>query len=184
MNVVFDPQRSAALEAALAEKVRSDTDPVRVRRLRHHRWLIGGAITIGAGLSIASSAAIIGAPGWIALPGTGPSTSPSYAPVPDWPRNAKGKTYGSQGSSPIAPDLIEVQGEDANGNPVNGYVLSSERSQAENGGPEPTSPAQALKQQEERLKKYPNGQWLPVYKSDGETQIGRFLVGPGNYGHS
>ncbi|MFE4950785.1 RNA polymerase sigma factor [Leifsonia sp. NPDC056665] len=59
------------------------------------------------------------------------------------------------------------------------YVLSAQLSEAEFGGPEPTSPAQALEQQEERLRKYPNGQRLPVYKSDGVTQVGTFLVAPG-----
>jgi hypothetical protein len=178
MNVGFDPRRSAALETALADRVRFDTEPARVRRLRRRRWVIGGAV-VGATLSVAASAVVVGAPGWIALPGTNPSASPSYAPIPNWPRNANGQTYGSQGSSPVAPDLILVEGEDDNGEPVRGYVLSRELTQAEFGGPEPSSPAQAIKQQDERLRKYPNGQWLPVYKSDGHTQIGRFIVGPG-----
>jgi hypothetical protein len=179
MNVAFDPQRSAALEAALADLVRSDTDPVRLRKIRRRHWTIGGAIAIGAGLSIAASAIIVGAPGWIALPGTNPSASPSYAPIPQWPKNEHGQTYGSQGSSPVPPDLVLVEGQDDKGNPVTGYVLSHALTRAEFGGPEPTSPAQALKQQEDRLKKFPDGQWLPVYKSDGKTQVGRFYVGPG-----
>lgn len=180
MTIVFDPKRSAALEAALAAQVRFDTDPAQVRRVHRRRWVLGGAVTAGAALSVAASAVVIGLPGWTALPSTHPSASPSYGPVPNWPKNANGQTYGAQGSSPIAPDLIEVQGEDATGQPVDGYVFSRDLTRAENGGPEPTSPAQALKQQQERLKNFPNGQWLPVYKSDGETTIGRFLVGPGN----
>jgi hypothetical protein len=180
MTVMFDPQRSAALEAALAAQVRFDTDPAQVTKVRRKKWIIGGAVTAGAALSVAASAVIVGLPGWTALPGADPSASASYAPIPDWPKNANGQTYGVQGSSPIPPDLIQVQGEDAQGNPVNGYVFSHDLTLAENGGPEPTSPAQALRQQQDRLKKYPNGQWLPVYKSDGETRIGRFLVGTGN----
>ncbi|MEN0084656.1 MAG: hypothetical protein AAGC66_07800 [Leifsonia sp.] len=179
MNIAFDSQRSAALEEALAEQVRTDTAPARIRQRRRRHWLIGGVVTSAAALSIAASAVIVGAPGWIALPGTDPSASASYAPIPNWPKNAHGQTYGSQGSSPIAPDLLLVEGEDATGKPISGYVNSRELAEAENGGPQPTSPAQALKQQQERLKKYPHGQWLPVYTSDGETQIGRFLVGSG-----
>lgn len=179
MNVVFDPRRSAALEAALVDQVRSDTSPARIRQRRRRHWIIGGTVATAAALSIAASAIVVGAPGWVALPGTNPSASPSYAPIPNWPRNAHGQTYGSQGSSPVAPDLLLVEGQDSVGKPVTGYVVSRDLAEAENGGPEPTSPAQALKQQEERLKKYPHGQWLPVYKSDGETQIGRFLVSAG-----
>lgn len=180
MNVTFDSRRSAALEAALNEMVVTDTDPVRVRRAHRKAWLIGGMIATGAVLSVGASAIVIGVPGWTALPSQDSSASPSYAPIPNWPTNAKGQTYGTQGSSPVMPNLLEVQGTDANGEPVNGYILSEQLEEAENGGPRPTSPTQALKQQEERLRNYPNGQWLPLYKDDGETQIGRFIVAPGN----
>jgi hypothetical protein len=178
MNVAFDPRRSDALEAALADRVRSDTDPRRVRRRRRTQWLVGGGVAAAAVLSVAASAVVAGAPGWIALPGATPGAAPSYASVPAWPRNARGQTYGAQGASPVAPDLILVEGEDAGGAPVTGYVLSKDLTEAEFGGPEPTSPAQALRQQEERLRRHPDGQWLPVYASDGVTRIGRFHVGP------
>ncbi|MDR6973007.1 hypothetical protein [Leifsonia shinshuensis] len=179
MNVDFDSRRSAVLESALADQVRADTSPARVRQRTRRHWFIGGVVAAAAAASIAASAIIVGAPGWVALPASGPSTSPSFAPIPNWPKNDHGQTYGAQGSSPIAPDLVLVEGQDDAGNPVTGYVLSRDLAEAEFGGPEPTSPAQAIKQQEERLKKYPDGQWLPVYKSDGETRVGRFLVGPG-----
>jgi hypothetical protein len=178
-RIHFDTARSQALERALADRVRFDTSPPQVRA-RRRKLVIATTLIAGAALvSIGASAVVIGAPGWIALPSTHAGL-PSYGPVPSWPKNANGQTYGQQGSSPIAPDLIEVQGEDTNGNPVIGYVLSAQLTEAEFGGPEPTSPAQALKQQEERLRKYPNGQWLPVYKSDGMTEVGKFLVAPGN----
>ncbi|GAA4481297.1 hypothetical protein GCM10023171_09540 [Microbacterium panaciterrae] len=123
---------------------------------------------------------VLGAPGWIALPSTTVRPAPTFGAVQDWPRNENGQTYGQQGSSPVAPDLLEVQGLNTQGEPVTGYVLSSRLALAEWGGPEPTSPSQALKQQETRLKLYPDGQWLPVYASDGRTVLGRFLVAPGN----
>ncbi|GAA4139399.1 hypothetical protein [Leifsonia shinshuensis] len=177
-SVQFDGARSRALEQALADRVRFDSSGPQVRA-RRRRLVLTTALIAGAAIvGVGASAAVIGAPGWIALPGTHPG-APSYGSIPAWPRNANGQTYGQQGSSPVAPDLIEVEGEDANGKPVTGYVLSSQLAEAEFGGPEPTSPAQALEQQRERLRKYPDGQWLPVYRSDGVTRVGRFLVGPG-----
>lgn len=177
-RIQFDAVRSYALEQALTDRVRFDTSRPQVRA-RRRKLVITTSLIVGAALvGIGASAVVIGAAGWIALPGTH-AASPSYAPVPSWPKNANGQTYGQQGLSPVAPDLIEVEGEDENGIPVTGYVLSAQLSEAEFGGPEPTSPLQALEQQEERLRKYPNGQRLPVYKSDGVTQVGTFLVAPG-----
>ena len=76
------------------------------------------------------------------------------------------------GDSPVPPDLIRASGSDAEGNTVEGYVLSSDLEQ-----PMPTSPAEALRMQAEREKKYPNGREVPLYRSDGETVIGAFLAG-------
>lgn len=161
----------------LVERVEADTDPVEIRRSRRVHWFVIGAITVGAVTSVGAAAVVASTSGWIALPGTGPGASPSYAPVPDWPTNANGQTFGQVGNSPVPPDLIEVEGFDAQGDPVLGYVEATALSEAENGGPEPTSVAQALAQQEARLRQYPSGQQVPVYRSDGETQVGHFRVG-------
>ncbi len=179
-DIQFSESHSESIRSFLVEMVeqRALVAPVRPRRRR--RWLVIAAIGFGAVASVGAAAVAAEHAGWIGLPSGDASGAPSYAPIPHWPVNAHGQTYGQQGDSPVAPDLIEVDGTDSTGASVRGYVLSTELSEAEFGGPMPTSPAQALKQQADRLKAYPNGQQIKVYKSDGTTVVGYFTVGTGH----
>lgn len=89
--------------------------------------------------------------------------------VTDWGVNAKGETYGVENVHG-SPDLIAVVAT----NGKQGYVYAADLNAA--GGPMPTSPEDALVQQQERL-----GQEfsVPVYESDGETLVGEFVIGGG-----
>lgn len=82
-----------------------------------------------------------------------------------WGVNAKGETFGVQRGGK-SPDLIAVVTTDGE----QGYAYVKDLD-----GPMPTSPADALAQQEAN-----EGQSrsVPVYESDGETIIGEFTIGP------
>jgi hypothetical protein len=88
--------------------------------------------------------------------------------VPDastgWAVNANGNTYGVANENG-SPDLTAVVA--TNGR--TGYVYTNDLN-----GPLPTSPAEALAQQEANEGKT---RVFPVYKSDGETKVGEFEVG-------
>ncbi|MBS2939660.1 hypothetical protein KDN32_18120 [Nocardioides sp. J2M5] len=83
----------------------------------------------------------------------------------EWGVNAKGETYGVQRDG-RSPDLLAVVTTDGR----QGYAYVEEL----DGGPPPTSPADALAQQEADAGVRRS---VPVYESDGETLIGEFLVG-------
>jgi hypothetical protein len=87
-----------------------------------------------------------------------------------WGVNARGQTFGVENDDG-SPDLVAAVA--TNGR--QGYVLNSELL-----GPQPTSPADALAQNNA----HPNGRDIPVYESDGQTQIGTFHIGGGTSGTS
>lgn len=95
-----------------------------------------------------------------------------------WGVNDSGDTYGTHRDGLGAPDLIAAIGVDPNGEQVTGYVRSDALfdSSPEHTGM-PSSPEQAIEWQEERERLYPNGWDLPLYASDGVTQIGTFHIG-------
>lgn len=80
--------------------------------------------------------------------------------------NANGQTYGTDGGAPAGPlhepDLVAVQA--TNGRA--GYAYATQLN-----GPTPTSPAQAVAENSQPART------IPVYESDGKTQIGVFKVG-------
>lgn len=89
------------------------------------------------------------------------------APAGLWPTNARGQTYGTAtevNGQTFEPDLIAAYAT----NGKLGYVL---RTDAE--GPMPTSISEALAQNNAPTRT------IPVYESDGVTQIGVFEIGPG-----
>ena len=102
-----------------------------------------------------------------------------------WGVNANGQSYGQEKSSVNGfgprtaaniPDLVAVTAT----NDRDGYVRAADMSWAENGGgPQPTSPAEALARQAANVGK---GWAIPVDESDGKTQVGEFVVGDGNAG--
>lgn len=100
----------------------------------------------------------------------------NYAPAPynqvgtEWPKNARGLTYGSAAdakSPQDEPDLIRATA--TNGKV--GYVLKTDLD-----GPMPSSPEEALAQQAANAGKT---RVIPVYEADGTTMIGEFLIEPG-----
>jgi hypothetical protein len=84
------------------------------------------------------------------------------ATLSPWKTNANGQTYGTINQNGT-PDLVAV---DAT-NGQQGYVYATQLNP-----PGPTSPAQALAEQAANS----NGEFIPVYESDGTTVIGRFEV--------
>jgi len=80
--------------------------------------------------------------------------------------NASGQTYGSDGGAPGGPldepDLVAVQA--TNGKV--GYAYAAQLN-----GPTPTNPDQAVTENSQPART------IPVYESDGKTQIGAFKVG-------
>lgn len=163
----FDAVRSEAIRDMLIETVVASH--ARPRR-RARRWLIIGSIAFGS-VALAGSAAAVGVShaGWIAMPAASPGGTPSYAAVPHWPRNANGQTYGAQGDSPVAPDLILATAT----NGKDGYIYSKDLAAAD--GSTVTNPSQAVKWTQEHAGK---DTYIPVYKSDGKTKIGVFQIGP------
>lgn len=87
--------------------------------------------------------------------------------VTEWGVNANGDTFGVENENGT-PDLIAVIA--TNGR--SGYAFADDLEAA--GGPPPTSPEDALVQQQERLGMTFS---VPVYESDGETVIGEFVIG-------
>jgi len=81
-----------------------------------------------------------------------------------WPMNARGQTYGITVEDREA-DLVRVV---ATNNKV-GYSFRIELD-----GPKPSSPEEALRWQAEQAGK---SRMVPVYESDGVTQIGVFRIG-------
>ncbi|MBN1459971.1 MAG: hypothetical protein JXA57_10560 [Armatimonadetes bacterium] len=85
-----------------------------------------------------------------------------------WPTNERGQTYGTPQETAVGyhePDLMRVLAT----NGKTGYALSADLA-----GPEPSSPEEALEWQAEHGSE---PRTIPVYESDGVTQIGVFDIG-------
>jgi hypothetical protein len=83
-----------------------------------------------------------------------------------YPQNEKGQTYGSALDAPSyedEPDLIKAYGIDG----TIGYVKKEDLD-----GPEPKTPEEAV-----RLSNEAKPREIPLYDVDGETIIGKFIVG-------
>ncbi|HWL01687.1 MAG TPA: hypothetical protein VNQ52_04860 [Microbacteriaceae bacterium] len=92
--------------------------------------------------------------------------------------NARGETFGAEGGPDGMPDLIAVVGEAPDGSLVTGYARASDLHTDSPDHPGmPSSPEEALQWQQERQEKYPNGWDIPVFDSDGTTQVGVFHIG-------
>lgn len=100
--------------------------------------------------------------------GSDKPAAPAGPATTTWPQNSKGMTYGSgldAQSSQDEPDLIQVLA-------TNGRIGYALRSDLE--GPTPETPQQALLQQAARDER---SRLIPVYESDGVTQVGVFMIG-------
>jgi len=103
-------------------------------------------------------------------PAATPGGSPRHgaAATSVYPTNAKGQTYGPNRPMAQEPDLIAATA--TNGR--DGYVLRTDLE-----GPVPSTPAEALRMQAAQAGK---DRVIPVYESDGTTQIGVFVIGSGS----
>lgn len=91
--------------------------------------------------------------------------------------NENGHTYGVDGPAGT-PDLIAVSGVDPDGELVDGYAWREQLlAYSPDAGPGPADPDEAQQMQADRDSTYPTGWDIPVYESDGTTQIGTFHIG-------
>lgn len=128
---------------------------LKIRVLIGSAALAAGLIAGMVGTAVASS----DSDGHLAAP-AGPATT-------NWPMNASGFSYGSglNATSPSdEPDFIQAYAT----NGQLGYVKRGDVSPAA-----PSSPQEALRQQAALS---PGDQSVPVYKVDGITQIGVFII--------
>lgn len=89
--------------------------------------------------------------------------------TPTYPVNEDGKTYGSSTYATwigVEPDLIRAIGPDG----TVGYVYNSDLYESI-----PNTPEEALARQAERGSE---SRSIPLYKEDGKTIIGEFVIGP------
>jgi hypothetical protein len=139
-------------------------------------WSAGLIAVVVAGVLTGFAVGNTGHPGQ-ARPPAGVLAAPKQS-APHYPRNAKGLTYGSMQSAATdeqAPALVlvtDTQGE-------NGYVFKTDLDAAT--GATISSPDQALAWQVKQDAMAAAGQTtsIPVYRSDGVTKIGVFLIQPG-----
>ena len=92
--------------------------------------------------------------------------------------NANGETFGVERDGRPLPDLVAVSTTDASGEELTAYA---HRRDLEAFGPDwprlPNNPTEATQWQAERDERYPNGWEIPVYDSDGVTQLGTMHIG-------
>lgn len=92
--------------------------------------------------------------------------------------NTRGETYGVEGGPDGAPDLIAVIAETPGGGTAEGYARAADLGAFSPDHPEqPSNPDEALEWQAERDERYPDGWEIPVFESDGVTEIGTFRIG-------
>jgi hypothetical protein len=173
-NPVEEQRRDLELGAALAAlphpelpddmdaRLRAALEIERRRRRRHRRV---------ATLALAAALAAL-ALGGAALAGAFDSDSSAPWPEPPlpaesvYPTNAAGQTYGGEKPLVKAPDLVAVVAT----NGKHGYCLNSQL----NGRPNPPKTPEEAKAMSDRGLR---GYTIPVYESDGVTQIGVFQIG-------
>jgi hypothetical protein len=92
--------------------------------------------------------------------------------------NARGETYGASGGPDGEPDLVAVIGRGPDGSEVQGYARATDLDAFSPDHPaQPANPDEALELQEQRDSDYPGGWDIPVFESDGVTEIGTFRIG-------
>jgi hypothetical protein len=169
----FDPRRSDQIRDLLLDVAEEDirTRRSRGRHARRRTAILTIAILAGVAGTGGVAYAVAGAP-LIYTPSRTPGGAATLAAVPHWKKNASGQTYGVQGNSSVAPDLIAVQTTTG----LDGYAYAKDLDAAD--GPMPTSPEQAAGASAgARSGANHSPALVPVYKSDGKTQIGVFQDG-------
>ncbi len=112
-------------------------------------------------------------------PGVGSIVTVQYLALIEtaWVVNAAGETCGVAKPGFGEPDLVGVVALTPSGDYVEGYARRTQLEYPFPGQSMPTSPAEALEQQEQNEQLYPDGVDIPAYECDGVTQIGTFHVG-------
>ncbi|WP_105036487.1 hypothetical protein [Cryobacterium aureum] len=155
------------LVAEAQGSLRQKKHPV-TRRGRASRWT--ALILLIAAIGTGGTATALNYGTLFYTPSATPGEKATLGPVPDWPVNANGQTFGVQGSSAIAPDLILVQTLDMQ----SGYVYSKDLEAAE--GSNVKSPEEAIEWTNAHEGTYVD---ILAYASDGTTVIGVFRIGSG-----
>lgn len=163
-EIKFDAAHSDAIRRTLTDIVAADAASAPVRH-RNRIIAVVAASSLAVVLTAGSALWALDAAGLIFTPAATPGGTAMAAPAGDWPRNAAGQTYGVQGNSSVAPDLIRVQAT----NGETGYVYSKQLAALD--GPAPTSPKEALDWQKAHVGETVS---IPVYLSDGKTVVGQF----------
>lgn len=92
--------------------------------------------------------------------------------------NENSQTYRVENLDQEMPDLVAVSGEAPDGSMAEGYALAEDLWGFSPDHPQqPSNPEEAQEWQEERDRKYPHGWDVPIFLSDGITQIGTFHIG-------
>jgi len=94
-----------------------------------------------------------------------------------WEVNAAGETCGVSKPGFGEPDLTAVMALTPNGDYIEAFARAEQLLYPFPGAHPPTSPEDALEQQEQHDRDYPNGIDIPAYECDGVTQVGTFHVG-------
>jgi len=94
-----------------------------------------------------------------------------------WVVNAAGETCGVSKPGFGEPDLTAVIALAPTGEHIEAYARAEQLMYPFPGEHPPTSPEDALEQQEQHERDYPNGIDIPAFECDGVTQIGVFHVG-------
>jgi hypothetical protein len=166
-TVHLDPARKRALADFLVSTVqRSQERDGSRRRRRIAVWtvaaLVAGTVaTGGTALAISSTPLFY-------TPSATPGGEATLVKPPAWPVNEHGETYGVQGNSSVAPDLVRVQTLEGK----EGYAFSKDLAVAEDN--EVTSPTEAMEWMKTHAGTYID---VPVYEEDGRTKIGVFRIG-------
>ena len=169
-NDKFHPERKTQMRRFLVTEAEHSLlgRPPATRRTRVALWtaviLLLGALGTG-GTAVALNYGTL-----FYTPSATPGGQATLGPVPDWPVNANGQTYGVQGGSAIAPDLVLVHTLDMK----LAYVFSKDLEAAESSNAK--TPEEAI----EGMNAH-EGTYIDVlaYESDGTTVIGVFRIGSG-----
>jgi len=163
-----EDREQALAETRFAHELRQQFEALaqRAPQPRRRRGMVVTAVAVGAAV-----AALLGG---VALAG-GFSSDPAKLPKPPlpaesvYPTNASGQTYGSEKSLVEAPDLIAAMAT----NGKRGYCLKSDI----NPQPTPTNTPMTPEEAEAMMDAGLRGHTIPVYESDGVTQIGVLQMG-------
>lgn len=141
----------------------------------HLRFGLSATIVAGAaivGTLVGGAVGALAAPGLLTPTGVAdaPNAAPAVTMTPEYPVNESGETYGSalDATAPDnEPDLILVLGS----NGATGYARKTDLAAAEGTGF--TTIEEAVKWSEGEGRQ---DHKVPVYLSDGKTQVGEFIV--------